>query len=119
MAEREGFEPPEPCGSRAFQARAFDHSATSPGVPVSSLATSPPSVEGAQRKAPGGAGQPPICPAFSGSLGRRSHRVIRGLLEPPPPDLSTLTFQPRAADAPFAGPVFTGGNAVFTNRKSR
>ena len=30
MAEREGFEPPEPCGSRAFQARAFDHSATSP-----------------------------------------------------------------------------------------
>ena len=32
MAEREGFEPPEPCGSRAFQARAFDHSATSPEV---------------------------------------------------------------------------------------
>jgi hypothetical protein len=30
VAEREGFEPPEPCGSRAFQARAFDHSATSP-----------------------------------------------------------------------------------------
>jgi hypothetical protein len=31
MAERGGFEPPIPCGIRAFQARAFDHSATSPG----------------------------------------------------------------------------------------
>ncbi len=30
MAERGGFEPPIPCGIRAFQARAFDHSATSP-----------------------------------------------------------------------------------------
>ena len=32
MAEREGFEPSEPCGSHAFQASAFDHSATSPEV---------------------------------------------------------------------------------------
>ena len=30
MAEREGFEPPEPCGSTVFKTAAFDHSATSP-----------------------------------------------------------------------------------------
>ena len=30
MAEREGFEPPEPCGSSVFKTDAFDHSATSP-----------------------------------------------------------------------------------------
>jgi hypothetical protein len=30
MAEREGFEPPEPCGSVVFKTTAIDHSATSP-----------------------------------------------------------------------------------------
>ena len=30
MAEREGFEPPDPCGSTVFKTAAFDHSATSP-----------------------------------------------------------------------------------------
>jgi hypothetical protein len=30
MAEREGFEPPEPCGSTVFKTAAFDRSATSP-----------------------------------------------------------------------------------------
>ena len=30
MAERQGFEPWVPCGTHALQARAFDHSATSP-----------------------------------------------------------------------------------------
>ena len=30
MAEREGFEPPEPCGSAVFKTAAIDHSATSP-----------------------------------------------------------------------------------------
>jgi hypothetical protein len=30
MAEREGFEPPEPCGSTDFESAAIDHSATSP-----------------------------------------------------------------------------------------
>ena len=30
MAEREGFEPPEPFGSTVFKTAAFDHSATSP-----------------------------------------------------------------------------------------
>ena len=29
-AEREGFEPPEPCGSADFKSAAIDHSATSP-----------------------------------------------------------------------------------------
>ena len=28
--EREGFEPPEPCGSTVFKTAAIDHSATSP-----------------------------------------------------------------------------------------
>jgi hypothetical protein len=32
MAEREGFEPSVGCPTHAFQASAFDHSATSPGV---------------------------------------------------------------------------------------
>jgi hypothetical protein len=32
MAEREGFEPPEPCGSAVFKTAAIDHSATSPFV---------------------------------------------------------------------------------------
>ena len=30
MAEREGFEPPDPRGSTVFKTAAFDHSATSP-----------------------------------------------------------------------------------------
>jgi hypothetical protein len=30
MAEREGFEPPEPRGSTVFKTAAIDHSATSP-----------------------------------------------------------------------------------------
>ena len=30
MAEREGFEPPEPFSSTVFKTAAFDHSATSP-----------------------------------------------------------------------------------------
>ena len=30
LAEREGFEPPVPCGTTAFETAAFDHSATSP-----------------------------------------------------------------------------------------
>jgi hypothetical protein len=30
FAERVGFEPTVPCGTHAFQACAFDHSATSP-----------------------------------------------------------------------------------------
>ena len=30
MAESEGFEPPEPCGSSDFKSGAFDHSANSP-----------------------------------------------------------------------------------------
>ena len=30
MAEREGFEPPDPCGSTVFKTAAFDHSAISP-----------------------------------------------------------------------------------------
>ena len=32
MAEREGFEPPDPCGSTVFKTAAIDHSATSPNV---------------------------------------------------------------------------------------
>jgi hypothetical protein len=32
VAEREGFEPPEPCGSVVFKTTAIDHSATSPMV---------------------------------------------------------------------------------------
>ena len=34
MAEREGFEPPEPCDSAVFKTAAIDHSATSPQAPV-------------------------------------------------------------------------------------
>ena len=30
MAEREGFEPPGPCGPAVFKTAAIDHSATSP-----------------------------------------------------------------------------------------
>ena len=30
MAEREGFEPPVPCGTPDFESGTFDHSATSP-----------------------------------------------------------------------------------------
>ncbi len=30
LAEREGFEPPDPLGSTVFKTAAFDHSATSP-----------------------------------------------------------------------------------------
>jgi hypothetical protein len=30
MAEREGFEPPVPCGTPDFESGAIDHSATSP-----------------------------------------------------------------------------------------
>ena len=30
IAEREGFEPPEPCGSTVFKTAAIDHSAISP-----------------------------------------------------------------------------------------
>jgi hypothetical protein len=30
VAEREGFEPPVPCGTPDFESGAFDHSATSP-----------------------------------------------------------------------------------------
>jgi hypothetical protein len=30
VAEREGFEPPDPCGSTVFKTAAFDRSATSP-----------------------------------------------------------------------------------------
>jgi hypothetical protein len=30
LAEREGFEPPDPCGSTVFKTAAFDRSATSP-----------------------------------------------------------------------------------------
>ena len=33
MAEREGFEPPEPFGSVVFKTTAFGHSAISPGFP--------------------------------------------------------------------------------------
>jgi hypothetical protein len=34
MAEGEGFEPPEPCGSAVFKTAAIDHSATLPRVAV-------------------------------------------------------------------------------------
>ena len=34
MAEEAGFEPANPCGLHAFQACAFDHSATLPNHPV-------------------------------------------------------------------------------------
>ena len=30
LAEREGFEPPVPCGTMVFKTTAFDHSAISP-----------------------------------------------------------------------------------------
>ena len=30
LAESEGFEPPDPCGSTVFKTAAFDHSASSP-----------------------------------------------------------------------------------------
>ena len=32
LAEREGFEPPVPCGTPDFESGTFDHSATSPRV---------------------------------------------------------------------------------------
>ena len=32
MAEREGFEPPDPCGSTVFKTAAIDHSAISPEI---------------------------------------------------------------------------------------
>ncbi len=32
LAEREGFEPPDPCGSTVFKTAAIGHSATSPVV---------------------------------------------------------------------------------------
>jgi hypothetical protein len=32
IAEREGFEPPEPCGSTVFKTASFDRSDTSPFV---------------------------------------------------------------------------------------
>ena len=34
MAESEGFEPPDPCGSTVFKTAAIDHSANSPCVGV-------------------------------------------------------------------------------------
>ena len=34
LAEAEGFEPPVPCGTAAFKAAAFDHSATLPSRPT-------------------------------------------------------------------------------------
>ena len=37
LAEREGFEPPEPCGSPDFKSGAIDHSATSPSEHVEKL----------------------------------------------------------------------------------
>jgi hypothetical protein len=37
MAEREGFEPPNPRGSTVFKTAAFDHSATSPRLFVKRL----------------------------------------------------------------------------------
>ena len=37
MAEREGFEPPDPEGSTVFKTAAFDRSATSPGFSVRHL----------------------------------------------------------------------------------
>lgn len=33
-AEREGFEPPVPCGTTVFKTAAIDHSAISPGAKV-------------------------------------------------------------------------------------
>jgi hypothetical protein len=32
LAEREGFEPPSPCGLTVFKTAAFDRSAISPGL---------------------------------------------------------------------------------------
>ena len=34
LAESEGFEPPEPCGSTVFKTAAIDHSANFPGTKV-------------------------------------------------------------------------------------
>ena len=34
LAEKEGFEPPVPCGTPVFKTSAFDHSATSPTAKV-------------------------------------------------------------------------------------
>ena len=34
MAEREGFEPPDPFGSTVFKTAAIDHSATSPSFRI-------------------------------------------------------------------------------------
>ena len=33
-AEKEGFEPPVPCGTPVFKTGAFDHSAISPGLQI-------------------------------------------------------------------------------------
>ncbi len=41
VAEREGFEPPDPCGSTVFKTAAFDRSATSPASAFSASRTSP------------------------------------------------------------------------------
>ena len=37
LAEREGFEPSEPCGSLDFESSTIDHSATSPGAANTAL----------------------------------------------------------------------------------
>ncbi len=34
LAEKEGFEPPVPCGTTVFKTAAFDHSAISPSAKV-------------------------------------------------------------------------------------
>ena len=41
LAEREGFEPPEPRSSTVFKTAAIDHSATSPGAKVTVFSVSP------------------------------------------------------------------------------
>ena len=75
MAEREGFEPPEPFGSTVFKTAAFDHSATSPHpdhIPLTRLPRNPIGIaagagEGAR------VGQPRRVPApapLPGALGR-------------------------------------------------
>ena len=40
-AEREGFEPPDPCGSTVFKTAAIDHSAISPGAKVQTISDIP------------------------------------------------------------------------------
>ena len=37
ISERGGFEPPNPCGLHAFEARAFDHSAISPDLIITAI----------------------------------------------------------------------------------